>query len=84
MCNVINSNIFINWLVFVLIKYIYKYASKEIFSLIDDEKRQIEGIELIASENFTNDQVMSATGSILTNKYAEVIQVNVITVVVRL
>ena len=45
---------------------------KEIFSLIDDEKkRQIEGIELIASENFTSDQVMSATGSILTNKYAD-------------
>ena len=45
---------------------------KEIFSLIDDvKKRQIEGIELIASENFTSDQVMSATGSILTNKYAE-------------
>ena len=45
---------------------------KEIFSLIDDEKkRQIEGIELIASENFTSDQIMSATGSILTNKYAE-------------
>ena len=45
---------------------------QEIFSLIDDEKkRQIEGIELIASENFTSDQVMSATGSILTNKYAE-------------
>ena len=45
---------------------------KEIFSLIDDEKkRQIEGIELIASENFTSAQVMSATGSILTNKYAE-------------
>ena len=45
---------------------------KEIFSLIDDEKkRQIEGIELIASENFTSNQVMSATGSILTNKYAE-------------
>ena len=45
---------------------------KEIFSLIDDEKkRQIEGVELIASENFTSDQVMSATGSILTNKYAE-------------
>ena len=45
---------------------------KEIFRLIDAEKkRQIEGIELIASENFTSDQVMSATGSILTNKYAE-------------
>ena len=44
----------------------------EIFNLIDQEKsRQIEGIELIASENFTSAQVMSATGSILTNKYAE-------------
>ena len=45
---------------------------KEIFRLIDAEKkRQIEGIELIASENFTSVQVMAATGSILTNKYAE-------------
>ena len=45
---------------------------KEIFNLIDAEKnRQIDGIELIASENFTSNQVMSATGSILTNKYAE-------------
>ena len=45
---------------------------KQIFDLIDAEKkRQIEGIELIASENFTSDQVMLATGSILTNKYAE-------------
>ena len=45
---------------------------KQIFDLIDAEKnRQIEGIELIASENFTSNQVMNATGSILTNKYAE-------------
>ena len=45
---------------------------KEIFDLIDAEKnRQVEGIELIASENFTSNQVMNATGSILTNKYAE-------------
>ena len=44
----------------------------EIFNLIDqEESRQIEGIELIASENFTSDQVLKATGSILTNKYAE-------------
>ena len=44
----------------------------EIFNLIDQEKsRQIEGIELIASENFTSDQVLKATGTILTNKYAE-------------
>jgi glycine hydroxymethyltransferase len=33
--------------------------------------RQIEGLELIASENFTSNQVLNATGSILTNKYAE-------------
>ncbi len=45
---------------------------KEIFSLIESEKkRQIDGIELIASENFTSNEVMLATGSILTNKYAE-------------
>ena len=43
-----------------------------IFDLIKEEKiRQIEGIELIASENFTSDNVMKATGSVLTNKYAE-------------
>ena len=44
----------------------------EIFDLINSEKnRQINGIELIASENFTSKQVMEATGSVLTNKYAE-------------
>jgi len=45
---------------------------KEIFDLILKEKeRQINGLELIASENFASDNVMKATGSILTNKYAE-------------
>ena len=43
-----------------------------IFDLINQEKqRQIKGIELIASENFTSPAVMEATGSDLTNKYAE-------------
>jgi len=43
-----------------------------IFNLIDQElKRQEEGIELIASENFVSKQVMEAAGSVLTNKYAE-------------
>jgi len=43
-----------------------------IFNLIEQErKRQIEGIELIASENFVSDEVMEAMGSVLTNKYAE-------------
>ena len=43
-----------------------------IFDLIDsEEQRQVHGIELIASENFTSPAVMEATGSVLTNKYAE-------------
>ena len=45
---------------------------KFILELIKEEnKRQHNGIELIASENFTSPQVMKATGSVLTNKYAE-------------
>lgn len=44
----------------------------QIFNLIDKERqRQEHGIELIASENFTSEQVMRAAGSVLTNKYAE-------------
>ncbi|MGB5647547.1 MAG: serine hydroxymethyltransferase [Muriicola sp.] len=44
----------------------------QIFELIAAEKdRQLNGIELIASENFTSAQVMEAAGSVLTNKYAE-------------
>lgn len=43
-----------------------------IFDLIQKEhNRQLHGIELIASENFTSPQVMEAAGSVLTNKYAE-------------
>ena len=45
---------------------------KEIFDIIDREhRRQLKGIELIASENFVSDEVMKAMGSWLTNKYAE-------------
>lgn len=45
---------------------------EQIFELIEDEKqRQLNGLELIASENFVSDQVMEAAGSVLTNKYAE-------------
>lgn len=44
----------------------------QIFELIAAEKdRQLNGIELIASENFASAQVMEAAGSVLTNKYAE-------------
>ncbi len=45
---------------------------EEIFDLIlDEQDRQIQGLELIASENFVSDSVLEAAGSVLTNKYAE-------------
>ena len=45
---------------------------KQIFDLIlEEQDRQIQGLELIASENFVSDEVMEAAGSVLTNKYAE-------------
>ncbi len=45
---------------------------EQIFDLIlEEQERQIHGIELIASENFVSDDVMEAAGSVLTNKYAE-------------
>ena len=45
---------------------------KDIFDIISRENdRQTRGIELIASENYTSDEVMLASGSCLTNKYAE-------------
>lgn len=48
------------------------HQDAEIFDLIEQEHdRQKHGLELIASENFVSDQVMAATGSVLTNKYAE-------------
>ena len=48
------------------------FSDSRIFDLISQEKqRQIEGVELIASENFVSEQVMRAMGSELTNKYAE-------------
>ena len=44
----------------------------KIFDLINQERqRQLNGIELIASENFVSDQVLEAMGSCMTNKYAE-------------
>ena len=48
------------------------HRDEQIFELIEAEKnRQLDGIELIASENFVSKQVMEAAGSVLTNKYAE-------------
>ena len=40
-------------------------------AIVEEEKRQEEGIELIASENFVSKAVMEAAGSVFTNKYAE-------------
>ncbi len=49
-----------------------KDADPEVFGAIEDEvRRQDEEIELIASENFTSHAVLEATGSVMTNKYAE-------------
>jgi glycine hydroxymethyltransferase len=45
---------------------------EQIFDLIlEEQDRQIHGLELIASENFVSDEVLEAAGSVLTNKYAE-------------
>jgi len=45
---------------------------QHLFDLINKEtKRQTEGLELIASENYVSDEVLQAMGSVLTNKYAE-------------
>jgi glycine hydroxymethyltransferase len=47
-------------------------ADPQIAAAIDDEvRRQHEGLELIASENFVSEAVLEATGSVFTNKYAE-------------
>lgn len=47
-------------------------TDREIFEAIElERKRQNEGIELIASENFVSQSVLEAAGSIMTNKYAE-------------
>ena len=47
-------------------------ADPEIAAAIDQEvRRQHEGLELIASENFVSEAVLEAMGSVLTNKYAE-------------
>src|SRR5215475_14049955 len=49
-----------------------KDLDPEIYRAIQDEtRRQATGLELIASENFTYEAVLEATGSVFTNKYAE-------------
>jgi glycine hydroxymethyltransferase len=49
-----------------------KNEDPEIYKIIECEKvRQTEGLEMIASENYVSEAVLEATGSVLTNKYAE-------------
>ncbi len=49
-----------------------KVFDDPVFSYIEEEKkRQVNGIELIPSENYTSEAVLTALGSILTNKYSE-------------
>lgn len=48
------------------------HSDTELFGLIERElERQTSTLQLIASENFTSEAVMAATGSVLTNKYSE-------------
>lgn len=55
--------------------YIYRILEEEdpeVAAAVDAEyRRECDGIELIASENFVSEAVMAAAGSIMTNKYAE-------------
>lgn len=56
----------------ILTKIKEMQRDEQIFDLIlEEQERQIHGLELIASENFVSDEVMEAAGSVLTNKYAE-------------
>ena len=65
------------------LKYI-RAADPEVAAAIDAElARQRETIELIASENFTSLAVMEATGTSLTNKYAEAFPASATTAVAR-
>jgi glycine hydroxymethyltransferase len=51
---------------------ILQAADPDIYQVIADERRrQQDGLEMIASENYTSPAVMAAQGSVLTNKYAE-------------
>jgi glycine hydroxymethyltransferase len=51
---------------------VLKQADPEVWQAIDGERRrQQQGLEMIASENYTSPAVLSAQGSVLTNKYAE-------------
>src|SRR5438552_1961883 len=49
-----------------------KKTDMEVYKSVEGEvRRQIEKLELIASENYVSESVLEAQGSVLTNKYAE-------------
>src|SRR5262249_54892497 len=51
---------------------VLKHADVEVWQAIQNERRrQQQGLEMIASENYTSPAVLAAQGSVLTNKYAE-------------
>lgn len=51
---------------------VLKSADPEVYdAIVKEQRRQLEGIELIASENYVSAAVLAAVGSVLTNKYAE-------------
>src|SRR5438874_10537802 len=51
---------------------VLKQADAEVWQAIQNERqRQQQGLEMIASENYTSPAVLAAQGSVLTNKYAE-------------
>src|SRR5438046_9576442 len=51
---------------------VLQQADPEVWQAINDERRrQQQGLEMIASENYTSPAVLAAQGSVLTNKYAE-------------
>lgn len=60
------------WISVLSVNFALMKRDQLVFEIIRKEyDRQVEGVELIASENFVSQQVLEAMGSVLTNKYAE-------------
>lgn len=61
-----------HYILSILIMSVLKKTDPKIYKIIElEKKRQKEGIELIASENYVSSSVLEAMGSVLTNKYSE-------------